>query len=98
MTAVVCGCVTRSVRQTAIVEKTTREPVISDLSQYMRAVYKLSSESAAAQNSQRQELLAKVPQLAELVTRIEQNPTDSDARSQLVAAYMDHQLYWAAYD
>jgi len=61
-------------------------------------VYKLSGESANKDNDRRAQLLAEHPELSDLVTRIQQNAADKDARSQLVAAYFDHQLYWAAYE
>ena len=61
-------------------------------------MYKLSGESSSKENDQRTQLLAEHPELADLVIRIQQNAADNDARSQLVAAYFDHQLYWAAYE
>jgi tetratricopeptide (TPR) repeat protein len=50
------------------------------------------------ENDRRTQLLAEHPELADLVIRIQQNAADNDARSQLVAAYFNHQLYWAAYE
>jgi tetratricopeptide (TPR) repeat protein len=64
----------------------------------MRAVYKLSSESANKENGRRAQLLAESPELADLHGRLERNAADKDARSRLVAAYIDDQLYWAAYE
>jgi Flp pilus assembly protein TadD len=61
-------------------------------------VYKLSGESANKENDRRAQLLAEHPELSDLFIRIQQNAADKDARSQLVAAYFDHQLYWAAYE
>jgi Flp pilus assembly protein TadD len=100
LTTVVCSCVTRqSVRQSAVGSKSANDPVRpSSLSQYIRAVYKLSSEGKNKQIEQSTTLLSQFPELAELATRIEQNPADADARSRLASAYIDHQLYWAAYE
>jgi len=64
----------------------------------MRAVYKLSSEAGDKQIEQRTKLLSQFPELADLASRIEENPEDADARSRLASAYIDHQLYWAAYE
>ena len=100
MSAFVCGCVTRtSFRRNASQGKDAYQPVkSSSLSQYMRAVYQLSSEAGNKQTEKRAALLSQDPELQELVTRTEQDPADSEARSKLVTAYMDHQLYWAAYE
>jgi tetratricopeptide (TPR) repeat protein len=68
------------------------------LSQYIRTVYKLSSEASNKQTEQRTKLLSESPELADLAARIERDPKDGDARSRLAAAYIDHQLYWAAYE
>jgi len=79
--------------------KAAYEPIgPSSLSQYIRAVYKLSSEGSNKQTEQRTKLLSQFPELAELAARIEQNPSDADARSRLASAYIDNQLYWAAYE
>lgn len=99
LAAVACGCVTRSFRQKPVSDRVDTGVVApSSLSEYIRAVFKLSSESANKENDRRAQLLAEHPELADLVTRIQQNAADNDARSQLVAAYFDHQLYWAAYE
>lgn len=99
VTTVACGCVTQSFRHKAVSVKVDAGAVTpSSLSDYIRAVYKLSGESANKENDRRAQLLAEHPELADLVSRIQQNAADSDARSQLVAAYFDHQLYWGAYE
>jgi tetratricopeptide (TPR) repeat protein len=64
----------------------------------MRAVYKLSSENSNKQIEQRTKLLSQFPELAQLASRIDGNPQDADARSRLASAYIDHQLYWSAYE
>jgi tetratricopeptide (TPR) repeat protein len=64
----------------------------------MRAVYRVSSESYKEQTAQRADLESQFPDLAELHRLMEQSPDDTSARSRLAAAYMDHQLYWAAYE
>jgi tetratricopeptide (TPR) repeat protein len=77
----------------------TAAPVVpSSLSEDMRAVYKVSSEKANEESDRRTQLLAQSPELAALDLRIQQNPADKEARSQLVAAYFDHQMHWAAYE
>ena len=95
-----CGCVLqRSVRQGEAGKNTELEPVKPyTLSEYIRAVYKLSSEGSHKQGEQQETLLAQSPQLAELAARIERNPADAEARSRLVSAYIDHQLYWQAHE
>ena len=100
LTTVAGSCVTRqSLRQSVIGGESANKPVrTSSLSQYMRAVYKLSSEARNQQIEQRAQLLSQFPELTELATRIERNPGDADAKSQLASAYIDHQLYWAAYE
>ena len=67
------------------------------LADYIRAVYKLSSE-ATAQAEQRAALLSQSPGLAPLVDRAERDPQDVEARSLVVAEYMSRKLYWGAYD
>src|SRR5215470_9768201 len=100
MTTLVCSCVTRtSLRHGAASVKHVYEPVKpSSLSEYMRAIYKLSSESANKSAEERAALLTRLPELAELVKRVEKNSDDVQARSELVSAYMDHQMFWAAYE
>jgi tetratricopeptide (TPR) repeat protein len=94
------SCITRqSLRQSTVSSKSAYEPIgPTSISQYMRAVYKLSSEGYNKQTEQRTKLLSQFPELAELANRIEQNPGDADARSRLASAYIDNQLYWAAYE
>jgi tetratricopeptide (TPR) repeat protein len=98
LTIFLCSCVTRTVvRQPATTSKSAyRATELSSLSDYIRGVYKLSSE-ATKQTEQRTALLTQVPDVAGLVTRAEQDPSDVDARSQVVAEYMSRKLYWAAY-
>jgi tetratricopeptide (TPR) repeat protein len=69
----------------------------SSLSEYIRAVYKLSSEGPFKQTEQRESVFSQFPHLVELAGRVERDATDVAARSQLVSAYIDHQLYWDAY-
>jgi hypothetical protein len=85
---IVWGCVLqRSVRQGETGKKTELERVKpSSLSEYIRAVYKLSSEGAHRQTEQRETLLSQFPQLTELAGRIDRNPADAEARSRLVSA------------
>ncbi|HZI50975.1 MAG TPA: tetratricopeptide repeat protein [Terriglobia bacterium] len=92
------GCVTRTAGrlppQAASAERSIKP---ASLSEYIRGVYKLSSE-ASVKPQQRATLLAEAPELAELVDRAEQDPTDAEARSRVVAAYMSRNLYWGAYE
>jgi tetratricopeptide (TPR) repeat protein len=99
LTIFLCSCVTRTVvRQPATTSKSAyRATELSSLSDYIRGVYKLSSE-ATKQIEQRTALLSQVPDVAGLVTRAEQDPSDVDARSRVVAEYMSRKLYWAAYE
>lgn len=85
----------QSLRQNAAAKEPVRP---SSLSQYIRTVYKLSSEAGNKQSEQRTKLLSESPELADLAARIERDDKDGDARSRLAAAYIDHQLYWAAYE
>jgi len=100
LTTVAGSCVKRqSVRQSAVAGNSAYEPVRpSSLSQYMRTVYRLSSEASHKQTEERAKLLSESPELADLAARVEHDPKDGDARSQLATAYINHQLYWAAYE
>src|SRR5215831_2981628 len=93
LTAVAGSCVPRqSLRPSAVSGKSAHEPVSRySLSQYIRTVYKLSSEASNKQTEQRTKLLSESPELADLAARIERDPKDGDARSRLAAAYIDHQ-------
>jgi tetratricopeptide (TPR) repeat protein len=80
-------------------QKFTPAPVkTSSLSEYMRTVYKISGENSRQQSDERVKLLEQSPELSKLSERVEKNPADREAMLHLVAAYMDHQLYWAAYE
>jgi hypothetical protein len=96
----VCSRVTRtSLRQGGVGVKKAIDAVKPDtLSDYIRAVYRLSGESANKQDEQRATLLSQGPQFADPAARAQQNPDDTDARTRLVAAYMEHRLHWAAYE
>ena len=99
LAAILSGCVLqRSVRQGEASKNPETEPIkTSSLSEYIRAVYKLSNEAAYKQTAQRDTVLSQNPQLRELAARVESDATDAAARSQLVNTYIDHQLYWDAY-
>ena len=99
LATILSGCVLqRSVRQGEASKNTEPEPIKpSSLSEYIRAVYKLSNEAAHKQTAQRETVFSQFPQLRELAARVESDATDAAARSQLVTAYLDHQLYWDAY-
>jgi tetratricopeptide (TPR) repeat protein len=89
-----CSCATRSSLNT----KRGYGPVKpASLSDYIRAVYKLSTETSG-EAERRAEVLAQQPQLAELLARADQNPGDAALRSELIAAYMNHKLFREAYE
>ena len=99
LATILSGCVLqRSVRQAEANKNTEPQPIKpSSLSEYIRAVYKLSNEAAYKQTAQRETVLSQFPELRELAAPVERDGTDAAARSRLVSAYIDHQLYWDAY-
>ena len=86
------GCFRRTTARPAY------KPVkFSSLSDYIRGIYKLSSEAGKSEQ-QRTALLSQAPELAPLVDRVERDPQDMDARNRIVAEYMSRNLYWGAYE
>jgi tetratricopeptide (TPR) repeat protein len=99
MTLLAWGCVSRtSMRQNPDGSRHAYHAVKpASMADYIRAVYKLSSE-ASIQAEQRATLLAQASELAPLLDRAERDPLDVEARSLVVAAYMSRELYWGAYE
>jgi Flp pilus assembly protein TadD len=96
---VVSGCLSRtSVRKDSKAGKLYEPVKPASLSEFIRAVYKIERENNNKQAEERAALLAQSPELADLSSRVERNPADKDAAVRLAVAYIDHQLYWGAYD
>src|SRR5688572_1174234 len=92
------GCVTRTaMHPTPQISEAQQAIKPASLSEYIRGVYKLSSE-ASRQAEQRAALLAAAPELSDLVERAEQDPRDTGARARIVSEYMSRDLYWGAYE
>jgi tetratricopeptide (TPR) repeat protein len=93
----ISGCVTRrAVKQNAVAKPAQSEIKPATLSDYIRTVYKLSSE-ASKQAEERSLLLSAAPELAPLVAQAEKDPTNTEARARIVSEYMSRHLYWSAY-
>jgi tetratricopeptide (TPR) repeat protein len=99
LSLLVGGCVRRtSLNRAGSVSSASYMPVKpSSLTQYIRAIQKLSTENSSKQAQERDALLSQDPELSVLADRLDKNPADREALSRLIPAYMDHQLYWAAY-
>jgi tetratricopeptide (TPR) repeat protein len=95
MMLVASGCVSRTNLAAKPVAQEAIKP--SSLSEYIRGIYKVSSE-ASKRNDQRAALLEAAPELAALVEHVEKNPTDADSRTRLVDEYLSRNLYWGAYE
>ena len=96
---VLCGCVSHtSVRKDLKAGKSYEPVKPASLSEYIRAVYKVEHENNNKQAEERAALLAQSPELADLSSRVDRNPADRDAAGRLAAAYIDHQLFWSAYE
>jgi tetratricopeptide (TPR) repeat protein len=94
----ISGCVTRrTVKQNVASKPVQFEVKPATLSDYIRTIYKLSSE-ASKQAEERSLLLADDPQLEPLVVQAEADPTNTDARTRVVSEYMSRHLYWGAYE
>jgi tetratricopeptide (TPR) repeat protein len=96
MTPLLAGCASRaSVRSGP--EPRLQPVKLDSLSDYIRGVYKVSSE-ASRQTEQRAALLSSAPELKELLNRAENDPMDREARSRIVTEYLSRELYWGAYE
>ena len=84
----ISGCVTRrAVKQNAASKPAQSEIKPATLSDYIRIIYKLSSE-ASKQAEERSLLLSAAPELAPLVAQAEEDPTNTEARTRIVSEYM----------
>ena len=86
MTLFASGCVTRAASRSDS-RPAQKPPTAISLSDYIRGVYKVSSE-ASRHAEQREALLSSAPELAPLLDRAENDPMDAEARSSAVAEYM----------
>jgi len=98
MTLLLAGCASRANGRSGPDSRSAHQQVKPDsLSDYIRGVYKVSSE-ASRQTEQRAALLSSAPELAALLDQAEKDPVDKEARSRIVTEYLSRELYWGAYD
>src|SRR6266436_505724 len=67
------------------------------LSDYMRTVYKISQESAAESDAQRQKVLDSNLEIAQLAASVAADDKDVESRNKLADAYFKEGLAWSAY-
>jgi len=92
------GCASRTAARSGASSKVAQQPIKPALlSDYIRGIYKVSSE-ASKQAEQRAALLSSAPELEALVDRAEQDPNDNEARTRIVSEYLSRDLYWGAYE
>lgn len=92
------GCVPKSLVRSQEPAGESLRVKPASLTEYMRAVYKLSHEAAVQDNERRDRLVERTPRLKDLVQRLSVRPDDAEARRELGLAYLQNGLPWSAYD
>ena len=94
----VSGCLSRTTVQPLNIAGPPEQVKTNSITEYMRAIYKISHEGAVQDSEAYDRLLKENAAIQELVRHVAQNPDDLKSKLQLAVEFADHGLNWRAYE